>query len=116
LAYWIEYFAFKNPNIVMAWRTPLALRIIFIVVIGVGINFFPESPRWLMKVGREQEARHVLQATRDGDVEFELKGIKKIVKFELDSSTANHYYSMIFPKDSTPVSCAGELSSLCGCR
>jgi len=99
LAYWIEYFAFKNPNIVMAWRTPLALQIIFIVVIGVGINFFPESPRWLMKVGREQEARHVLQATRDGDVEFDLKGIKKIVKFELDTSTANHYYSTIFPKD-----------------
>ena len=52
-----------------------------------------------MKVGREQEARNVLQATRDGDVEFELKGIKKVVKFELDTSTANHYWAMIFPRD-----------------
>lgn len=83
----------------MAWRTPLALQIIFIVIIGIGINFFPESPRWLMKVGREQEARHVLQATRDSDVEYELKGIKKVVKFELETSTANHYWAMLFPKD-----------------
>lgn len=83
----------------MAWRTPLALQIIFIIIIGVGINFFPESPRWLMKVGREQEARYVLQATRDADVEYELKGIKKVVKFELETSTANHYWAMLFPKD-----------------
>ena len=52
-----------------------------------------------MKVGREQEARNVLQATRDGDVEYELKGIKKVVKFELETSTANHYWAMLFPKD-----------------
>ena len=83
----------------MAWRTPLALQIIFIIIIGIGINFFPESPRWLMKVGREEEARNVLQATRDGDVRHELKEIKKVVKFELETSTANHYWAMLFPKD-----------------
>ena len=99
LAYWIEYFAYLNPNKVMAWRTPLALQIIFIIIIGIGINFFPESPRWLMKVGREEEARSVLQATRDGDVRNELKEIKKVVKFELETSTANHYWAMLFPKD-----------------
>ena len=83
----------------MAWRTPLALQIIFIIVIGVGINFFPESPRWLLKMGREEESRNVLKATRSGDVEVELTGIKKVVKFELETSTANHYAAMIFPKD-----------------
>ncbi len=83
----------------MAWRTPLGLQIIFILIIGFGINFFPESPRWLMKMGREKEARHVLQATREGDVEYELKSIKKVVKFELETSTANHYAAMLFPKD-----------------
>ncbi len=83
----------------MAWRTPLALQIVFIIVIGIGINFFPESPRWLMKVGREEEAQNVLKATREGDVQYELKEIKKIVKFELETSTANHYWAMLFPKD-----------------
>ncbi|KAI9756833.1 MAG: hypothetical protein M1835_000695 [Candelina submexicana] len=99
LAYWIEYFAYLNPNKVMAWRTPLALQIIFIIIIGVGINFFPESPRWLMKMGREKESRDVLKATREGDIEYELKSIKKVVKFELETSGANHYLAMIWPKD-----------------
>ena len=83
----------------MAWRTPLALQIVFIFIIGIGINFFPESPRWLMKMGREEESRNVLKATREGDVEHELRSIKKVVKFELETSTANHYAAMLFPKD-----------------
>ncbi|KAI4220519.1 MAG: hypothetical protein LQ349_008069 [Xanthoria aureola] len=99
LAYWIEYFAYLDPNHEMAWRTPLALQIIFVLIIGFGINFFPESPRWLMKMGREEEARNVLKATRDADVEYELKGIKKVVKYELETSGANHYVAMLFPKD-----------------
>ena len=52
-----------------------------------------------MKMGREDEARAVLHATRDGDIEYELQGIKKVVKFELETSTANHYWAMLFPKD-----------------
>ncbi|KAL8822998.1 MAG: hypothetical protein Q9191_006279 [Dirinaria sp. TL-2023a] len=99
LAYWIEFFAYLNPNKVMAWRTPLALQIIFILFIGIGINFFPESPRWLMKMGRETESRNVLTATRDGDIEYELKSIKKVVKYELETSGSNHYVAMLFPKD-----------------
>ena len=83
----------------MAWRTPLALQTVFIIIIGLGINFFPESPRWLMKMGREEEARNVLKATREGDVEYELKGIKKVVKYELETSSSNHYVAMLFPKD-----------------
>ena len=52
-----------------------------------------------MKVGREEEAQNVLIATRQGDIQYELKEIKKVVKFELETSTANHYWSMLFPKD-----------------
>ena len=52
-----------------------------------------------MKVGREDEARRVLIATRDADVEAELSSIKKVVRFELETSTANHYWAMIFPSD-----------------
>lgn len=99
LAYWIEYFASLNPNEAMAWRTPLALQLVFILIIGVGINFFPESPRWLMKMGRYEEARDILQATRSGDIEPEAKQIEQTVQHELRVASANQYVSMIFPHD-----------------
>ena len=42
------------------------------------------KPRWLMEVGREEESWKVLQATRNGDVEDEAKGIKKLMTFQLE--------------------------------
>ena len=83
----------------MAWQILLALQLMFVIIISVNINFFPESSIWLMTMGHEDEARYVLKATGEGNVEQELKGIKKVVKFELETSTANHYAAIIFPKD-----------------
>ncbi|ODM19414.1 hypothetical protein SI65_04398 [Aspergillus cristatus] len=99
MAYWIEYFASLNLNESMAWRTPLALQLVFILIIGAGISFFPESPRWLMKMGRYEEARDILQATRSGDIEMEAKQIMQAVQYELKMSSANQYLTMIFPRD-----------------
>lgn len=83
----------------MSWRTPLALQLVFIFVIGVGINFFPESPRWLLKMGRCQQARDVLQTIRTGNIESEAEEIMQTVQHELKISSANQYLSMIFPHD-----------------
>lgn len=69
-----------------------------------------------MKMGREEEARSVLKATREGDVERELKGIKKVVKFELETSTSNHYWAMVWPKDKYAGSCDGVSFLLFGFR
>ncbi len=88
-----------DPNHEMAWRTPLARQIVFILLIGFDINFFPDSARWPMKMGRKEETRAVLKATRETDVEYELKGIKKVVKYQLETSGANHYAVMLFLKD-----------------
>ena len=52
-----------------------------------------------MKMGREQECRNVLKATREVDIEREVLGIKRIVKYELETSGVNHYWAMLFPKD-----------------
>lgn len=52
-----------------------------------------------MKMGREEEARNVLQAIREGDVEYELIGFKRVVNYELETSSSNHYAAMLFPKD-----------------
>src|SRR3546814_12711187 len=49
----------------------------------IGARFLPESPRWLVKKGRDEEARKVLQRLRDGDIEPELAQIREINRREV---------------------------------
>jgi len=47
------------------WRFPLTLSILFSVLVLVGIQFMPESPRWLVQRGRYDEAREILSIVED---------------------------------------------------
>jgi sugar porter (SP) family MFS transporter len=42
------------------WRYMFALGVIPALVLGIGMLFVPESPRWLVRRGRFEQARHVL--------------------------------------------------------
>ncbi|KAJ6538473.1 general substrate transporter [Mycena vulgaris] len=55
-------------NSTLAWRLPFAVQIVPTLVLLVGVCFIPESPRWLMSVGRKDEARRILAEYHgDGD-------------------------------------------------
>jgi sugar porter (SP) family MFS transporter len=75
LAY-ITNFAFANTH--EGWRWMLGFAFIPAAALLVGMLFLPESPRWLFKNGKEDEARYILSLLRNGkDIEWEVSEIKK---------------------------------------
>ncbi|WVR07285.1 hypothetical protein IAU60_004326 [Kwoniella sp. DSM 27419] len=58
-AYWIDY-GLSFVNSPAQFRVPLALQMVFAVVTVAIILFCPESPRWHLKHGCEDEARAIL--------------------------------------------------------
>ncbi|XP_071389223.1 proton myo-inositol cotransporter-like isoform X2 [Centroberyx affinis] len=65
------------------WRYMLGLSVIPAVLQFVGFLFLPESPRWLLQKGRNQEAHRVLGQIRGGQsVEEEYDTIKSSIEEE----------------------------------
>jgi len=78
---WIDlgFFTLKTGSV--TWRPPLAIPIIFSLVVMVAIFFFPESPRWLIRHNCGQEARFTLSALKGlpedaPEIEAEIAGIE----------------------------------------
>ncbi|WP_117592261.1 sugar porter family MFS transporter [Haloprofundus halophilus] len=79
VSYFVNY-AFADSG---AWRIMLGAGMIPAVVLGVGMLFMPESPRWLIEQGRDDDAREVLSRTRDRTtVDEEMSDIKETVAVE----------------------------------
>lgn len=49
----------------VAWRFPLAFQIVFALIIFGSILNLPESPRWLVMKGRDEDAIEVLMALNE---------------------------------------------------
>jgi sugar porter (SP) family MFS transporter len=65
------------------WRAMIAAAIVPAVVLLVGMLRMPESPRWLLKNGRPDEARAVLHSTLQGQgVEQEFDEITEIIRLD----------------------------------
>jgi MFS family permease len=67
-----------------SWRIVIALGLVFCLILGVGIFFVPESPRWLIERGREEEARRAMARVRGLHVDHPL------VNSDFDEQWAAH--------------------------
>lgn len=61
---WIDlaFFEFKTGSV--TWRPPIAISIIFSLILLASVYLFPESPRWLVLKNRSDQARSVIAALR----------------------------------------------------
>ncbi|KAJ0331955.1 hypothetical protein COL922a_011665 [Colletotrichum nupharicola] len=87
----------------IAWRLPLAFQIIFALVVIVLVFALPESPRWLFKHGREQEAVQVLcdvfyKDPTDDYIRAEVYSIHHAIELEASEKTQSSFTS-IFKND-----------------
>jgi MFS family permease len=83
------------------WRFPIAFQILPLLVLLGSVWFFPESPRWLVKQGRSEEARYILGKLRgedgadQGRAEAELREIEAVAEMERSDAIPTSYTSML---------------------
>ncbi|TWU70338.1 hypothetical protein ED733_000033 [Metarhizium rileyi] len=65
VALWIDFGFYYMKESSLAWRLPLGIQVVFLLVIVTFVCVCPESPRWLIKKGRQGEAREILAALHD---------------------------------------------------
>lgn len=102
VAYWLGFGLsyIDNGTSEFQWRFPIAFQIVMLLLLITGCWFFPESPRWLCMVGRQDEAIYVLKRLRGSEneraAELEMREIQTAVELEAESEENITYYHMLF--------------------
>ncbi|RKK65671.1 hypothetical protein BFJ69_g16081 [Fusarium oxysporum] len=103
IAYWFD-FGMSYVGGAIAWRLPIAFQIVFAVGVIILVFALPESPRWLLIKGREQEAIDVMYQVHDKDpsdpyIISESASIQHAIELER-AANKNESFLSIFRKDS----------------
>jgi sugar porter (SP) family MFS transporter len=80
--------ATQNRDDHSSYRIPIAIQFVWAAILASGMSFLPESPRWLIKRGRDADAAASLSRltgyrTTDPEVQLELDEIRTNLEAEL---------------------------------
>jgi len=93
LAYLTNYWIAGVPN---DWQWMIVSESAPALLFAVLLFTIPESPRWLVKQGREEEAQAVFEKTGEPDVENEMSCIKE--SLEVDSNKSGKFFQKKYSK------------------
>jgi sugar porter (SP) family MFS transporter len=102
-AYWLNYgVALHIEPSTKQWRIPVAIQIVPGGFLLIGLFFLKESPRWLMKQGRIEEATNSLAYMRRGevtdpDIMQEIAEIKASIDEEINATEGVTWKECIAP-------------------
>ncbi|KAH9815132.1 general substrate transporter [Melampsora americana] len=62
ISYWVDLAFYFTGDSSASWRAPIALQVVFAFIIMSSVMSLPESPRWLVRKGKIEDARQVFAA------------------------------------------------------
>lgn len=99
LASYIVDYLLKDLPTTLAWRTMLALAAVPAVILFLGVMRLPESPRFLVRTGHADKARHVLAMILPEDsIDAELAQIQQTVDQEAEIGTRKSWATLLDSK------------------
>lgn len=88
LAAYLSDNAFADNNNLESWRPMLYVGVIPAMILFIGMFFLPETPRWLMSKGREEESESVLRRIEEPEfIDVSIAEMKKDIA--IDASQAS---------------------------